>query len=45
MQVAQSLKERYMPGERFEAVYKVQVDNDVVALGRVTSVPWLYGAT
>ncbi len=40
-QAALFLEERNMPGERFEAVCKVTLDDDVVVRGLITSVPRL----
>lgn len=40
-QVASFMKTREWPGERFEAVCKINVDNDVVLRGLITSVPKL----
>lgn len=40
-EVARFLQDRNMPGERFEAVCKVTVDDDVVLRGLITSVPKL----
>lgn len=37
----QFIKERNMPGERFEVVCKIVVDDDVVVRGVITSVPRL----
>lgn len=35
------LAERNMPGQRFEAVCRIQADNDTVVRGLITSVPRL----
>ena len=35
------LAERHMPGQRFEAVCRIQADNDTVVRGLITSVPRL----
>lgn len=40
-QVASFMKNREWPGERFEAVCKIKVDNDVAVRGLITSVPKL----
>ncbi|MFF0947897.1 hypothetical protein ACFYE9_09565 [Rhizobium leguminosarum] len=40
-QVAGFMKNREWPGERFEAVCKIKVDDDVVVRGLITSVPKL----
>lgn len=40
-EVAVFMQERDMPGERFEAVCKLTVDDDTVTRGLVTSVPKL----
>ncbi|MCQ1770877.1 hypothetical protein NOI24_06185 [Neorhizobium galegae] len=40
-QVAAFMKEREWPGERFEGVCKIKVDNDLVVRGLITSVPRL----
>ena len=37
--VAEFMKDRNMPGERFEAVCKIKVDDDIVVRGVITSVP------
>ncbi len=38
-QVAAFMKARNWPGERFEVVCKIKVDNDVVVRGVITTVP------
>jgi hypothetical protein len=40
-QVTSFMNSRDFPGERFEAVCKIKVDNDVVLRGLITSVPRL----
>lgn len=39
--VAKFLTDRNLPGERFEAVCKIQADNDTVVRGLISSVPRL----
>lgn len=41
LQVTTFMKNRDWPGERFEAVCKIKVDNEVVIRGVITSVPKL----
>lgn len=39
--VATYIEQRNVPGERFEAICKIKVDDDVVVRGLITSVPKL----